>query len=131
MEKKSEKGKEREREMGEGAAEKVSIRMLLSVACWLDHKTPLSSSLSKQSVLTLELSPDLKKAFWLCSIYRVRIASKNTPTIDCPINGELPARLAKAGSSKKKRTNNRGKGRLDRVERLKKHSEKPTDMVGW
>lgn len=46
-------------------------------------------------------------------------ASKNTQPIDCPINGELPACLAEAGSSKKKRTNNRGKGRLDRVERLR------------
>lgn len=45
-------------------------------------------------------------------------ASKNTQPIDCPIN-ELPACLAEAGSSKKKRTNNRGKGRLDRVERLR------------
>lgn len=46
-------------------------------------------------------------------------ASKNTQPIDRPINGKLPACLAKAGSSKKKRTNNRGKGRLDRVERLR------------
>lgn len=46
-------------------------------------------------------------------------ASKNTQPIDRPINGELPARLAEAGSSKKKRTNNRGKGGLDRVERLR------------
>lgn len=46
-------------------------------------------------------------------------ASKNTQPIDRPINGELPACLAEAGSSKKKRTNNRGKGGLDRVERLR------------
>lgn len=45
--------------------------------------------------------------------------SKNTQPIDCPINVELPACLAKAGSSKKKRTNDRGKGGLDRVERLR------------
>ncbi len=46
-------------------------------------------------------------------------ASKNTQPIDRPINGELPACLAEAGSSKKKRTNNRGKGGLDRVESLR------------
>lgn len=46
-------------------------------------------------------------------------ASKNTQPIDHPINGELLACLAETGSSKKKRTNNRGKGGLDRVERLR------------
>lgn len=46
-------------------------------------------------------------------------ASVNTQPIDRPINGELLACLAEAGSSKKKRTNNRGKGGLDRVERLR------------
>lgn len=56
-------------------------------------------------------------------------ASKNTQPIDRPINGELPACLAEAGSSKKKRTNNRGKGGLDRVERLR-NTEKPRDTVG-
>lgn len=42
-------------------------------------------------------------------------ASKNTQPIDHLINGELLACLAETGSSKKKRTNNRGKGGLDRV----------------
>lgn len=46
-------------------------------------------------------------------------ACENTQPIDRPINGELPACLAGAGSSKKRRTNNRGKGGLDRVERLR------------
>lgn len=56
-------------------------------------------------------------------------ASKNTQPIDRPINGELPACLADASSSKKKRTNNRGKGGFDRVERLGDR-EKPRDTVG-
>lgn len=42
--------------------------------------------------------------------------SKNTQPIDRPINGELLACLTEPGSSKKKRTNNRGKGGPDRVE---------------
>lgn len=46
-------------------------------------------------------------------------AGENTQPIDRPINGELPACLAEAGSSKETRTNNRGEGGLDRVERLR------------
>jgi len=46
-------------------------------------------------------------------------SSKNTQPIDHPINGELLACLAETGSSKKNRTNNRGKGGLDRVEHLR------------
>lgn len=57
-------------------------------------------------------------------------ASKNTQPIDRPINGELPACLAEAGSSKKKRTNNRGKGGLDRVERLRNTERNQKTLSG-
>lgn len=64
-----------------------------------------------------------KRFFWLFSIYRAWTpateAGKNTLSIDHPINGVLLAFLAETGSSKKTRTNNRGKGGPDRVERLK------------
>lgn len=80
-------------------------------------------SLQVKTVLILQLFLDLKRAFWPCTNYGVWMlateGSKNTQPIDCPINGELLACLAEAGSSKKKRTNDRGKGGLDRLERLR------------
>lgn len=56
-------------------------------------------------------------------------ASKNTQPIDRPINGELLALLAETGSSKKKRTNNRGKGGL--TEWNASETQRETKRGGW
>lgn len=55
---------------------------------------------------------------------------KNTQPIDHPINGELLACLAETGSSKKKRTNNRRKGGLDTVERLRNTERDQETQLG-